>query len=114
MSNGDPEREAAALEVVGEAARVLALLAAERGAGLSLPELSARGVSTPAHAIYMLQLAGYDVVRTSGAIQLNAIRPHADAPRAAATPHSNFAAIDRAFGIALVFATILLLAVVLS
>ena len=43
--------------------RVLGLLEANRGAGLTIAALRERGVETPAMSVYELQLAGYEVER---------------------------------------------------
>jgi hypothetical protein len=55
-----------ALEVGADAARLLELLERLEQDGhdpVSIAELRERGISAPAHAIYMLQLAGYPVAR---------------------------------------------------
>jgi hypothetical protein len=44
-------------------ARVLALLENDQAGGLTIADLGERGVPAPAQAVYMLQLAGYDIDR---------------------------------------------------
>ncbi|MGZ4287925.1 MAG: hypothetical protein ACXVW5_27465 [Solirubrobacteraceae bacterium] len=44
-------------------ARVLALLEDDQAGGLTIADFGERGVQAPAQAVYMLQLAGYDIDR---------------------------------------------------
>ena len=44
-------------------ARVLALLENDQACGLTIADFGERGVPAPAQAVYMLQLAGYDIDR---------------------------------------------------
>ena len=70
------------LPVAADEARLLALLKAHHRGGLSSAELHDRGIAAPAHAIYMLQLAGYEVgpapVGLDGGRPESAFRLHAD------------------------------------
>jgi hypothetical protein len=96
------------LPVAADEARLLALLKAHRRDGLSLAELYDRGISAPAHAIYMLQLAGYEVgPGLDGGHRDSAFRLHADPPRPPAAPRRAFASVDRS-----VVALVLLLTVI--
>ena len=54
---------ATAVAAGADAARLLTLLEESHDGELSAAELRDRGISAPAHAIYMLQLAGYEVAR---------------------------------------------------
>ena len=90
--------QATALPVAADEARLLALLKAHHRGGLSIAELRDRGISAPAHAVYMLQLAGYEVgpapVGLDGGRADSAFRLHADPPRTPVAPR-RFASVDR-------------------
>ncbi len=99
-TNGESDWiQATPLPVAADEARLLALLKAHHRGGLSIAELHDRGISAPAHAIYMLQLAGYEVgpapVGLDGGRSNSAFRLHADRPRTPVAPRRGFASVDR-------------------
>jgi hypothetical protein len=109
--------QAAPLPVAGDEARLLALLRAQHNGGLSIAELHDRGISAPAHAIYMLRLAGYKVgpapVGLDGAG--SAFCLHADPPRTALAPPGEPTSVGRTvIALLLVLTALVLLAAVLS
>jgi hypothetical protein len=118
--NGESDRiQATPLPVASDEARLLALLKAHHRGGLSIAELHDRGISAPAHAIYMLQLAGYEVgpapVGLDGGRPDGAFRLHADPPRTSVAPRRDFASVGRAvIALLLVLTAVFVLGAVLS
>ena len=111
--------QATPLPVAAGEARLLALLKAHRHRGLSIAELQDRGISAPAHAIYMLQLAGYEVgpapVGLDGGRPDSAFRLHADPARTPVAPRRDFASVDRTvIALLLVLTAVFVLGAVLS
>jgi hypothetical protein len=92
--------QATPLPVAADEARLLALLKAHHRGGLSIAELRDHGISAPAHAIYMLQLAGYAVGPAPVGLERgrpdSAFRLHAVPPRTPVAPRRDFASVDRA------------------
>jgi hypothetical protein len=111
--------QAAPLPVAADEARLLALLKAHRRGGLSIAELRDHGISAPAHGIYMLQLAGYEVGPASfgldGGRRDSAFRLHAVPPRTPVAPRRDFASVERtAIALLLVLTAVFVLGAVLS
>jgi len=60
-----PDRATAGSAGARDEARLLALLEADQGRGLTIAALREHGIQTPGQAVYALQLAGYRIDRVN-------------------------------------------------